>query len=143
MTFNDKIRRAREVAGLSQASLAKASHVSQRTIASYESGGAHARRSTIERLAAALHVSVKYLSDDACTNPQEGIEKDCYVEQVRELYGAKGAKEMDALLEQNRSFFAGGEIPESQKELFFQAVMEAYLACKQEAQRKYGKKKNT
>ena len=64
MTFSDKIKRAREVAGMTQNELAQAVGVSQRTIASYESGGAKARRSTIEKLGAALKVSVKFLSDD-------------------------------------------------------------------------------
>jgi len=76
MTFSDKIKRAREVAKLTQNELAQEVGVSQRTIASYESGGAKARRSTTEKLARALKVSVKYLSDDNCTDPLEDIEKD-------------------------------------------------------------------
>ena len=39
MTFSDKIKRSREVAGLTQNELAQEVGVSQRTIASYESGG--------------------------------------------------------------------------------------------------------
>ena len=47
MTFSDKIKRSREVVGLTQQELADLVGVSKRTIASYESGGASARRSTI------------------------------------------------------------------------------------------------
>lgn len=43
MTFSDKIKVAREQAGLTQQQLADSTGVSKRTIASYESGGAIAR----------------------------------------------------------------------------------------------------
>lgn len=140
MTFSDKIKRAREVAKLTQNELAQEVGVSQRTIASYESGGARARRSTIEKLARALKVSVKFLSDDTCTDPLADIEKDEYIDQARELYGAKGVRDMDALLADNAALFAGGELSQEQKDAFFQAVMTAYVTCKEEASKKFGSK---
>ena len=57
MTFSDKIRAAREAAGLTQQQLADKTGVSQRTIASYESAGVIARASTMKKLAKALDVS--------------------------------------------------------------------------------------
>jgi len=141
MTFSDKIKRAREVAGLTQKELAEAVGVSQRTIASYESGGASARKTTIEKLGAALKVSVKYLSDEDCTNPLEDIEKDEYIEQARAVYGAKGARDMDELLRDNAALFAGGELSQEQKDAFFEAVMFAYVTSKEEAKKKFGRKK--
>jgi len=140
MTFSDKIKRAREVAKLTQNELAQEVGVSQRTIASYESGGARARRSTIEKLARALKVSVKFLSDDTCTDPLADIEKDEYIDQARELYGAKGVRDMDALLADNAALFAGGELSQEQKDAFFQAVMTAYVTSKEEASKKFGPK---
>lgn len=140
MTFSDKIKRAREVAKLTQNELSQLVGVSQRTIASYESGGAIARRSTIEKLAKALKVSVKYLSDENCTDPLAEIEKDEYVAEAREMYGAAGARDMDALLQENAALFAGGELSQTEKDAFFEAVMKAYLTCKEEARVKYGKK---
>ena len=92
MTFSDKIKRAREVAKMTQHDLAQEVGVSQRTIASYESGGARARKSTTEKLAHALKVSVRYLSDDDCTNPLEDIEKDEYIEQIVQYGGAAVGK---------------------------------------------------
>lgn len=142
MTFSDKIKRAREVVGMTQNELASAVGVSQRTIASYESGGAIARRSTTEKLARALKVSVKYLSDENCTNPLEEIEKDEYVEQAREMYGASGVRDMDALLKDNAALFAGGELSQEQKDAFFEAVMRAYMTSKDEARKKFGRKDN-
>ena len=141
MTFSDKIKRAREVAKLTQNELAQEVGVSQRTIASYESGGARARRSTIEKLARALKVSVKFLSDDTCTDPLADIEKDEYIDQARELYGAKGVRDMEELLRDNTALFAGGELSQEQKDMFFQAVMTAYVTCKEEASKKFGSKK--
>ena len=141
MTFSDKIKRAREVAKLTQQELADAVGVSKRTIASYESGGAIARRSTMEKLAHALKVSVKFLSDDTCVDPLEDIEKDEYIDQARALYGAKGVRDMDELLADNAALFAGGELSQEQKDAFFQAVMTAYVTCKEEASKKFGPKK--
>ena len=81
MTFSDKIKRAREVAKMTQHELAQEVGVSQRTIASYESGGAIARASTMLKLAKALNISSKYLSDDSCLDPMADIEKDGYLEE--------------------------------------------------------------
>lgn len=141
MTFSDKVKRSREVVGITQSELAAKTGVSQRTIASYESGGAIARRSTMEKLARALKVSVKYLMEENCTDPLDEIEKDGYVEQARELYGASGVRDMDTLLRDNAALFAGGELSQDQKDAFFEAVMKAYLTCKEEAKEKYGRKK--
>lgn len=140
MTFSDKIKRSREVVKLTQLELAKAVGVSQRTIASYESGGARARRSTTEKLANALKVSVEYLSDDSCTNPLENIENDEYIDQARALYGTKGVRDMEELLRENTALFAGGELSQEQKDYFFQAIMTAYVTCKQEASKKFPSK---
>ena len=141
MTFSDKIKRAREVAKLTQQELADIIGVSKRTIASYESQGAVPRRSTLAKLASALKVSVKYLSDDECTDPLADIEQDDYVAEARALYGEKGARDMEGLLAANTALFAGGELSQEQKDQFFEAVMKAYIAAKDGAKEKYGHKK--
>ena len=87
-----------------------------------------------------MKVSVKFLTDDDCTDPLADIEKDTYVEQARALYGAKGVRDMNELLDENRALFAGGSISEEQKDAYFQAIMAAYLACKEEAKKKFGRK---
>lgn len=140
MTFSDKIKRAREIADLTQQELADSIGVSKRTIASYESQGAVPRRSTLAKLARALKVSVKYLSDDACTDPLADIEQDDYVAEARALYGEKGARDMEGLLAANTALFAGGELSQEQKDAFFEAVTKAYFACKSEAKEKFGRK---
>lgn len=141
MDFSEKIRKARDVAGLTQEELADAIGVSRRTVASYESQGVAPRKATLAKLASALKVSVKYLSDDECTDPLADIDQDDYVAEARALYGEKGARDMEGLLAANTALFAGGELSQEQKDAFFEAVTKAYFACKGEAKKKYGRKK--
>lgn len=140
MTFSDKIKRSREVAGLTQQELADLVGVSKRTIASYECTNAVARRSTTTKLARALKVSVRYLTDEECTDPLADIEKDDHVEEARRLYGASGARDVEALLKENAALFAGGELSQDEKDAFFEAVTQAYFASKSEAKRKFSPK---
>lgn len=139
MDFSDKIRDAREAAGLKQHELAKKIGVSQRTIASYECEGARARPKTLRKLAAALGVSVTYLSDDECTNPLADIEKDGYVEAANKMYGTPAAREMNELLTKSAALFAGGELSQDQKDAYFDAIAMAYYGCKQKAKEKFGR----
>lgn len=138
MTFSDKIKKAREVVGLTQQGLADLVGVSKRTIASYECTNAMARRSTLVKLASALKVSVKYLADPDCTDPLEDIEKDAHMAEARRLYGAAGARDVEALLNENTALFAGGELSQEEKDAFFEAVLRAYFASKDEARKKFG-----
>ena len=138
--FSEKVRDARNELGLSQTQLGEAAGVSLRTILAYEKGEKTPRPATMLKLAKALKVSVKFLSDDECENPVEDIEKDGYIEEARERYGAQGVRDMDALLADNAALFAGGELSQEQKDAFFQAVMTAYVTCKEEAKAKFGRK---
>ena len=140
MTFSEKIRSSREMLEISQTQLAELVGVSRRAIVAYESGESVARKSTIAKLARVLKVSTKFLSDEDCNDPLADIDQDPYVEQARELYGSTGARDMEALLRDNAALFAGGELSQEQKDVFFEAVMKAYLTCKEEARQKFGKK---
>lgn len=140
-SFADKVKDARAELGLSQSQLGEMVGVSIRAIVSYESGEKKPRQSTMLKLAKALKVSVKFLSDDTCVNPMEDIEKDGYIEEARERYGSKGVRDVNALLEENAALFAGGDLSQDQKDAFFEAVTKAYFACKEEARKKYGQKK--
>lgn len=137
--FSEKIKDARSELGISQSQLGSAVGVSLRTILAYEKGEKKPRQSTMLKLAKALQVSVKFLSDDECLNPMEDIEKDGYIEEARERYGTKGARDIEKLLEDNKALFAGGELSQDQKDLFFQAVMTAYVTCREEAKKKFGR----
>ena len=139
-TFSEKVKDARLQLGLSQTQLGEAVGISLRAIVSYEKGEKKPRPGTMLKLAKALGVSVKFLSDDTCENPMEDIEKDGYIAEAREKYGSKGARDVDKLLADNAALFAGGELSQEQKDAFFQAVMTAYVTCKEEAKAKFGKK---
>lgn len=139
-SFAEKVRDARNEKGLTQAQLGELCGVSGRAVQTYEKGEKMPRQATMLKLAKALNVSIKFLTDDECVNPIEDIEKDGYIEIARERYGAKGARDVNELLDENRALFAGGELSEEQKDEFFQALMAAYLTCKEEAKKKFGRK---
>ena len=82
-----------------------------------------------------------YLSNDEVTDPKQGIEKINHIEEVRGQFGDKAALEVDELLERNAALFAGGELSEEAKDAFFTAVTKAYLECKEEARKTFGRKK--
>ena len=136
--FSEKVRDARCELGLSQTQLGELVGVSLRTILAYEKGEKQPRQATMLRLAKALKVSVKFLSDDNCKNPVEDIEKDGYIEEARERYGSQGVRDVNKLLEDNAALFAGGELSQDQKDAFFRAVMTAYVTCREEARKKFG-----
>lgn len=139
-TFGEKVKDARASLGLSQPKVAELTGVSVRSVLAYEKGEKMPRQGTLLKLAGALKVSVKFLTDDECDNPLEDIEKDGYIEQARQRYGAAGARDAEALLNENTALFAGGELSQEQKDAFFEAVMKAYITCKEAAREKYGKK---
>lgn len=140
-SFPEKVKDARTELGLSQTELGNLVGVSLRTITGYEKGEKSPRASSMLKLAKALRVSVKFLSDDECENPLEDIEQDGYIEEARAKYGAKGGKDMETLLADNAALFAGGELSQEQKDAFFQAVMTAYVTSKEKAKEKFGRKK--
>ena len=139
-TFPEKVKEARVSLGISQPQLGKKIGLSVRSVIAYEKGEKKPRPASMLKLAKALGVSVKFLSDDECEDPMADIEKDDYIAEARERYGAAGAKNMDDLLSANTALFAGGELSQEQKDAFFEAVMKAYITCKEEARRKFGKK---
>lgn len=140
-TFSQKVKEAREGLKLNQQQLGDIVGVTKRSIAAYETTNTKPRGNTVRKLAAALNVSVDYLLNDGIIDTQYGIEKEPYVEEARQRLGNKAAKEMDLLLEQNLALFAGGELDQEAKDAFFEAVMKAYLKCKDEARKTFGRKK--
>ena len=140
-TFSEKVKEAREGLKLNQQQLGNLVGVTKRSIAAYETTDTKPRGNTVRKLAAALNVSVDYLLNDEISDTQYGIEKEPYVEEARQRLGNKAAKEMDILLEQNLALFAGGELDQEAKDAYFEAEMKAYLKCKDEARKTFGRKK--
>lgn len=140
-TFSQKVKAAREALRLNQQQLADLVGVSKRSVAAYETTDTKPRGVISRKLAAALQVSVDYLLNDEISDPKRGIEKAPFVEEAREKYGSRAANEIDALLEQNAALFAGGSLDQEAKDAFFEAIMKAYLTCKEEARKAYGHKR--
>jgi len=141
-SFAEKVKDARTELGLSQPQLGEACGLSVRAILDYEKGKKVARPGTMIKLAKALKVSVRFLTDDSCEDPMADIDKDGYIEEARAKYGAQGMRDMNELLVANQALFAGGELSDDQKEKFFQAITEAYFACREEAKKKFSNHKN-
>ena len=139
-SFSEKVNDARNELGLTQAQLGKATGVSLRTILDYEKGRKKPRPGTMLRLAKALGVSVKFLSDENCLDPVADIEKDGYIDGARDRYGTKEVRSAEQILAANTALFAGGDLSQEQKDAFFEAIMKAYLACKEEARGKFSLK---
>lgn len=138
--FSDKLKQARTDLKLNQQQLADMVGVSKRSIAAYETTDTKPRGTVVKKLAKALNVSVDYLLLDEIEDPNQGFERLPYIETVQERYGKRAASEMEELLKQNTALFAGGTLDQEAKDAFFEALMKAYLTCKEEARKTYGRK---
>ena len=139
-SFSEKVADARNELGLTQTQLGNAVGVSLRSILDYEKGRKKPRPGTMRRLAKALGVSVKFLSDEDCLDPVADIEKDGYIEGARDRYGTEERRSAEQILAANTALFAGGDLSQEQKDAFFEAIMKAYIACKEEARARFGQK---
>lgn len=137
MTFGEKIRQARLALNLSQSELAAKTGISERSLYTYEQTGALPRSGNIKKIADALNVSVSYLLDEEETNRQKNIDQDIFLANVKNAFGYRGAKEATEVLDRASALFAGGELDEEAKEIFFQSLMEVYLESKAEAREKF------
>lgn len=140
MTFGEKLRTVRLSLNLSQSELAEKTGISERSLYTYEQTGTLPRSSNLRKIADALNVSVSYLLDEEETDPNKNIDHDIFIANSKNEFGYKGAREATEILSRASALFAGGELDDAAKELFFQSLMEVYLESKQEARRKFSPK---
>jgi hypothetical protein len=95
------------------------------------------RPGNLQKLADALNVSVGYLVDEEETDTQKDIDQDLFLANVKNEFGSRGAREANELLQRAHALFAGGELEDSAKDIFFQSFMEVYLESKSEARTKF------
>ena len=126
--FTEKVREHRGQLGLSQQELADKAGIGVRTLTYYECGKRFPQAAQLYKLAKALGVSTEYLKNDEIEDPSFCMDRMDYVEEM---------------LRENQALFAGGTISEEAKDAYFQAVMKAYLECKEAAKETYGRKKKT
>ena len=139
-TTGEKIRDRRITLNMTQKDLADQVGTTVRTISSYEAAGSKPRGLNLRKLCTVLNVSEAYLLKDEIEDETYGLEEAPYIERARAIYGKKGATDVEQLLTQTRAMFAGGDVPEEDKELFFQAVAEAYFANKKRASETFTRK---
>lgn len=137
MTFGQKIRQTRRALHLSQSELAHRTGISERSLYAYEQMEVLPRSGNIQKLASALNVSVSFLLDENETNCQKNMERDLFLANVKDEYGYKGAREASEILSRASALFAGGELDEESKDVFFRSLMEVYLESKEEARIKF------
>lgn len=137
MAFGEKLINARAALNLSQVELAERAGISERSIYSYEQTGALPRTAVLKRLAEALHVTVTYLIDEEETDTTKNIDQELFIANVKNEFGSRGAREATELLTRTSALFAGGELEDDAKDVFFRSLMEAYLESKAEAREKF------
>ena len=137
VTFGEKIRLNRRALGLSQSELSEKTGISERSLYTYEQMKVIPRGGNIRKLASALGVSVSYLLEEEETDFKKHIDHDMFLTDVKSKYGYKGAREANEILSKASALFAGGELNEESKDIFFRALMEVYLESKQEARVKF------
>ena len=141
MNFGDKLRAARIAMNLSQIELAEKIGITERSIYNYEQSATHPRQSVLKKLADVLNVSITYLVDDEETDQRKHMDQELFLANVKNKYGYKGTKEASELLTRASALFAGGELDENAKDIFFQSLMEVYLESKAEAREKFTPRK--
>lgn len=141
MTFGEKLLKARLALNLSQTELAEKAQISERSIYSYEQAGAIPRTPVLKRLAQALNVTLAYLIGVNETDNAKNIDEELFLANAKNEYGYKGAREAQDVLSRASALFAGGELNDEAKEIFFQSLMEVYLESKAEAREKFAPKR--
>ena len=143
MTFGEKVKEARLLKNLSQTELAAITGISERSLYTYEQLNTLPRKSNIKKLADAFNVSVSYLVDDDEADRQKNIENEDFIDDVKNKFGYKGAKEAKDVLNRAGALFAGGDLDDDAKEIFMQSLMQVYISSKKEGSDKFSRKKKT
>ncbi len=131
MNFGEKLKSLREEKGLTQSELAHEIGTTLKTISNYETKGTKPRyMSRYQEIADFFDVNVNYLLTD----------EEAFIINARKEYGSKGAKDAEKLLNDMVSLFAGGELPQEDKDAMFHALQEVYWKVKVE-NKKYTPKK--
>ena len=143
MTFGEKVKEARILKNLSQAELAAITGISERSLYTYEQLNTIPRKNNLKLLADALNVSISYLIDEEEIDKQKNLEKEDFIDDVKDKFGYKGAKEAKDVLDRAGALFAGGDLDDDAKEIFMQSLMKVYISSKKEASQKFSRKKKT
>jgi transcriptional regulator with XRE-family HTH domain len=132
MDFKQRLKDARQFAGLTQEELAKRSGLASRTIQGYERGVRTPQRfQNVVAIAKALDVSPEYLLGD------DGM----LIVDAHERGGSRAARDIASLVTEVSGLFAGGELSDEDKDAAIRALTDAYWESK-EINKKYTPKKH-
>ena len=137
MNIGEKLKSARIVMNLSQTELAEKVGITERSIYNYEQTATYPKPTLLKKLADALNVTVAYLMDEEDTDKRRKADEELFVANAKNEFGYKGAREAATLIERAAALFAGGELDEAAKDIFFQSIMQVYLDSKAEAREKF------
>ena len=141
MTIGEKLRAARLALNLSQVELAEMVGITERSIYNYEQTETYPKPTVLKKLADALNVTVTYLMDEEEKDVNKNLDQELFLANVKNKFGSRGAREASDILSRTTALFAGGELNDEAKELFFQSLMEVYLESKAEAREKFSPRK--
>lgn len=141
MTIGEKLRASRLALDLSQIELARKVGTTERSIYSYEQGRTYPKPLVLKKLAEALNVTISYLMDDEETDRHKNLDQELFMANAKNEFGAKGAREASEILNRTTALFAGGELDNQAKDIFFQSLMEVYIESKAAARDKFSPKK--
>ena len=136
-SFGQKMQILRISKKISQTELAERVGVSRRSIFDYENDNATPRKKIMQKIADELGVTVTYLTDPDEEDPQAGKIQEIYEDQVRKEFGEKAVREMNEMAQKPAAFFAGGDIPQDDKDAVFEIMATAYYAAKKRASEKF------
>lgn len=126
-----EIKRSPHKGGLEAGGTGEGSGVSLRTITNYESGECYPRKRDIyHKLAELFHTEENYFLN----------EDEEFLLSAAEKYGAKGAKQAQALVDEVSGLFAGGNIADEDLDVMMKALQDAYWIAK-EKNKKFTPKK--
>ena len=149
ITFGEKLRSVRIAQNLSQIELAEKAGITERSIYSYEQTGVFPRPNVLKKLAEALNVTPNYLLGEDESGPEvsplgaqdTNIDQNLFLAKAKESFGYKGVKEARDVISRAAALFAGGDLDDKAKDVFFQSIMEVYLESKAEAREKFSSRK--
>ncbi|MGI6019904.1 MAG: helix-turn-helix domain-containing protein [Lachnospiraceae bacterium] len=124
MTFGEKVKILRKTKNMSQKMLASEIGVSLRTVVGWEKEGRYPKQHEIYgRLADVLGCGISYLMTS----------NESFVTESAEMFGARGEKQAQQILEQTAALFAGGGLSDEDKTAFMDEIQMLYLDSKKRA----------
>ncbi|MCD8149575.1 MAG: helix-turn-helix domain-containing protein [Clostridiales bacterium] len=126
MKFGEKLRQLRKSKGMSQTELGNQLGVTLRTVRGWELEGRYPKkRELYAKIAEILECEVSYLL----------TEEEDFITGASELYGSRGAKQAEQILEQTAAMFAGGELSDTEQIAFINEIQSLYLDSKKRAKK--------